>query len=295
MSKEYENQVTSAYKKESILKIIKRILGYIIYCINQDIISKNLFLKFKNPILFNSSFAFIKYYIKVEFKRWYLFGKNSYFSFPIKNENYVLFPLHLIPESSTLVHAPFYMNELFCIEQLSKSLPVGWKLYVKEHQVMAGERDFKFYKKVNSLPNVKMVQFNYFNDPKPWILNSKGVVTITGTTAFEAVMLGKKAVVFGDLPFNVINGITRVTSFETLPTYLKEFKSVDNIHSCAAYLATIKKIGAEFRFLSLLTESEEILKGNKIENDEFKNEIDKLIKFYEKAYAYYLNNEQKEC
>lgn len=41
-----------------------------------------------------------------------------------------------------------------------------------------------------------MVQLNYYNDPKPWITKSQGVVTISGTSAYEAALLGKHSIVF---------------------------------------------------------------------------------------------------
>lgn len=78
-------------------------------------------------------------------------------------------PLHLIPESTTSILSPFYINELSVIEAVSKSIPAGWFLYVKEHQAMLGERSLSFYKAINKLPNVKMVQLNYYNESKPWI------------------------------------------------------------------------------------------------------------------------------
>ena len=53
-------------------------------------------------------------------------------------------PLHLIPESTTLVKAPYFINELTLIEAVSKSLPIGWFLYVKEHQSMLGERSIEY-------------------------------------------------------------------------------------------------------------------------------------------------------
>ncbi len=89
-------------------------------------------------------------------------------------------PLHLIPEATTFVKVPFYINELFLIEQIAKALPAGWYLYVREHQSMAGERSLDFYKRVNRIFNVKLVQLNYYKDPKPWIAKSLGIVTISG-------------------------------------------------------------------------------------------------------------------
>lgn len=62
---------------------------------------------------------------------------------------------------------------------------------------MIGERPLGFYKSIKKLYNVKLVKFNYYSDPKSWILNSKGVITISGSTAFEARMLSRPAAVFG--------------------------------------------------------------------------------------------------
>lgn len=290
MSVEYENQITSNYTRESVLSIFKRVVGYVIYCFNQDIISRNIFIKQKNYVLFNSSFLFLNYMIKYEIKRWILFGKNRFFRAFNFNEKYILMPLHLIPESSTSVLAPYYINELFVIEQVSKSLPTGWRLFVKEHQVMAGERNFEFYKKVNALPNAIMVQFNQFLDPKPYIVHSEGVIAITGTAAFESVMLGKSAVVFGDLPFNVIKGVVRARSFEDLTLHLKDFRTVDNIHSCAAYVATVKKVGAEIKLVYLMNQAEQILDGKKSVCEEFQKEIENLVSFYNKAFEDYFKS-----
>ena len=283
MSIEYKGDITSKYKRDSLLIIAKRLLGQIIYFFNQDFLTGNLKFKRKNPILFHSSIKLLRDIFRSEILRWYLMGKNKFFSNPEKNEKYVYMPLHLIPESSTFSLAPFYINELFIIEQISKSLPVGWMLYVKEHLAMVGERELDFYGKVNRLPNAKMVTINYYNDPKPWILNCMGVITVTGTSAFEAALLGKRSILFGEVPFNVIEGITRISNFEDLPQVISSFGEVDNIHSCAAYLSTVKQTGSEVKLKYLMTEGEKILRGEKALTDEYRNEILALKHFYEKA------------
>ena len=192
-------------------------------------------------------------------------------------------PLHLIPESTTFVKAPFYIDELNIISQISKSLPIGWILYVKEHQSMLGERSFEFYKKVNQFPNVKLVQINYYDDPKPWIENAQGVITIAGTAAYEAALLGKTSIIFSGVPFGLIKGITRANSFEELPKLIAKFGSIDNIKSCAAYLAAVKLVGSKINLKYLMLESEAILNGEKKETEEFKNKIDELMQFFDKA------------
>jgi hypothetical protein len=196
-------------------------------------------------------------------------------------------PLHLIPESTTFVKAPYYINELFLIEQISKSLPVTWKLYVKEHQAMIGERSLQFYNRINQFPNVRLVQFNFYDDPKPWIEKSKGVITISGSSAYEAAILGKKALVFADVPFKLIYGITKIDSFEQLYNEISSFGKIDNIKSCAAYIAAVKSIGLEIDIKYLISESESIINGDKIATKKFNENISSLVTFYNKAFKIY--------
>jgi hypothetical protein len=293
MSAEFKNDSTSQYDRDSIFFSLKKIIGKFLYFWNQDITAKNLFIKRKNKILFGPSYLFLWFFIKVEIKKWYLLGGNSFFSNPNEGEKYVYMPLHLIPESSTLTAAPFYINELMVIEQVSKSLPAGWMLYVKEHQSMLGERSLKFYKKVNYLHNVKMISVNYYKDPKPLISFSQGVITITGTSAYEAALLGKRSIVFGDVPFNLIEGISRVRSFEDLPSLISSFGVIDNIKSCAAYIASVKSEGSEINLKYLMREGEEILQGNTKISKKFENQIDRLKEFFEKGYNRYTESNTK--
>lgn len=182
---------------------------------------------------------------------------------------------------------PEIINELNIIEQVSKSLPINWKLYVKEHQAMVGERSLSFYSAVKKFPNVKLVKFNYYSDPKPWIQNAKGVVAISGTGAYEAAMLGKKSIIFADVPFTLIEGVHHVHSFEELPQLLASFTSIDNIKSCASYLAAIKSTGKELNLKYLIAEGERIICQNSVITEKFENEINKLVEFFSEAYDAY--------
>lgn len=288
MSIEWSNPIwsvdnTANYDRDSFLKIFKNLFGKVIYYYNLNFYKGRTFLSKKNKIFFPGAKKFFLFFLKFELKRWYLLGKNKYFSIPIIDEKYVYMPLHLIPESSTFVHAPYYINELFLIEQISKSLPIGLKLYVKEHQAMLGERSLDFYKKVNSLSNVKLIQVNYYKDPKPWITNSECVVTITGTSAYEAALMGKPSIVFGVMPFNQIDGITQITDLNELPKIFSNLTNIDNLHSCAAYIATVKQLGSNVNLNLLMIRGEKILLGNDFLDQEYINEIKNLKYFFEKS------------
>jgi capsule polysaccharide modification protein KpsS len=287
MSKEFKGTSTSQYLADPIIPVIKNTIGKILYFWDVFFKSGNYKKINWSRIIYPNPLKYFWFYAKVDIKRQFLFRSRNFFEDPVKDENYVYMPLHLIPESTTFVKAPFYFNELFIIEEISKSLPIGWKLYVKEHQSMMGERSFEFYNKVKQFPNVRLVKFNFYQDPKPWIENAKGVITITGTGAYESVMLGKKALVFGDVPFNLIEGITRINSFEKLPELIASFGNVDNIKSCAAYLATIKSIGKEINLKYLLSEGEAILRKQNKYSDEYDEQINSLLSFYDNAYEQY--------
>lgn len=111
------------------------------------------------------------------------------------NENYVYFPLHVQPEMSTMTFAPFYLDQLCIIENLSKSLPMNYRLVVKEHPSMLGRRNGDYYKRIKALPNIKFVSplTNSFEITK----NASAIFTITGTVGLEAMIMKKPVIVLG--------------------------------------------------------------------------------------------------
>lgn len=284
MPSEFKNTITSKYEADSIWKIIKHLYSIFRYFYNQDITAKNRKVKKKNKILFNDSWEYFKFYWRVDWNRRKYLRANPLFENPVKGEKYVYMPLHLIPESTTFVKAPFYINELSIIEAVSKALPATWKLYVKEHQAMLGERSIEFYRKVKKIPNVRLVQINYYKDPKPWIVNSQGVITITGSSAYESALLGKKSIVFGDVMFGVIEGVSKVKSLEQLPNLIKDLGSIDNQTSCAAYISAVKKVGFSINLKYLMMEGERIIRGISKMSKKYEVELDNLEKLYIEAF-----------
>src|SRR5690606_12929500 len=68
------------------------------------------------------------------------YATRDLFEKPVPGERYVLFPIHFQPEASTLVRGPYYLDQASLIEDIAKSLPVGYRLYVKEHMANRGRR-----------------------------------------------------------------------------------------------------------------------------------------------------------
>lgn len=276
----YINDVTSQYKPDGLFKVFRTLIGKAIYFRKQDAIGNNKAIKASNPLLYPSTKEYLKFYFNYEFRKRRLMGRNKFFHEP-EDVNYLYMPLHLIPESTTFSISPLYVNELTIIEAVSKCLPAGWWLYVKEHQALVGERGTDFYEKVNRLPNVRMVKLNYYHDPKPWISKSQGVVTISGTTAYEAALMGKHSILFADTSFSLIDGIQRVNSFERLPDAISKFKMpLNNRKSCAAYIEAVKHMGYPIDIKVLMNRGEEILRNLDKIDDNYQKNLDNLEQLF---------------
>lgn len=134
---------------------------------------------------------------------------NSYNKLSISNTGecpYLYFPLHLQPEASSVPLGNEYSDQLLVVDYLTKNLQDGVFLYVREHpaifhRISSNEkiktvRSAKFYDKLNSNPKVKLVSLQ--ENHLELVKNSLGIVTLTGTVAFEAFGLNKLAFIFGD-------------------------------------------------------------------------------------------------
>jgi hypothetical protein len=124
----------------------------------------------------------------------------DYFDRPRTGERYVLFPIHFQPEASTLVQAPYYLDQASLIEDISKSLPVGYQVYVKEHVSNRGRRPLAFYKRLREVFGVRLLG----PDEDTWTLirDADAVAVITGTVGWEGLLFGKPVVTFGDVFYN---------------------------------------------------------------------------------------------
>ncbi len=116
---------------------------------------------------------------------------------------FIYFPLHLDPEASTMVISPLHTNQFAIIEALSKAAPLSMDIVVKEHQTMLGNRPYGFYKALSRLPGVRLI--SPFADSLDLIRKAALTATITGTAAWEAMLLQKPALIIGESPFRAID------------------------------------------------------------------------------------------
>ena len=136
------------------------------------------------------------------------------------NEPFVLLSLHVQPESSIDVFAPHYFDQLWLVEQIVRSLPCTHKLYVREHSCGIGSREFYFFQRVKKMPNTFLVDPHI--DSWEFIKKADVVITITGTSAYEAALLGTPAIIFSDLLFDQLPRIYRCRCIEDLKFQIRE-------------------------------------------------------------------------
>lgn len=147
-------------------------------------------------------------------------GYGDLYDQPIMGEEYAYFALHTEPEYLPTLVAPFYKDQIWLIIQVARSLPVHMKLYVKDHPQMIGLRTRAYYKAIKKIPNVRLI--NPAVSSFELTQKSKLSVTITGTSAWEALLLKKPAIIFGNVFYEKLSGVKLCRNIYDLPYMIRE-------------------------------------------------------------------------
>ena len=151
----------------------------------------------------------------------------------LSDEKFIYFPLGLEPERQLLIRAPLQNNQLQTISNIARSIPVEYKLFVKEHPEMkntAGWRDVNYYQRILDYPNVELIHMSI--KPKEILEKCSLVTTLVGSSAFEASFYNKPSVVLGDSDYSVLPWIFHPKTITDLPHVIKDAlnSQVDTIH-----------------------------------------------------------------
>ena len=166
-------------------------------------------------------------------------------------EKYFLFPLQYEPEASTFVRAFPFFNQMFIIQQIATALPLGITLIVKEHKGNPGYRKSTFYRELQYLPNVKLVDRE--TELNSLISNSIGIITLTSRMGWEGLVLKKPVIALGSSFYTFFEEVKKPGSWMELKRMIEEcVKNIDNdnkdsdydkklLSYTAAYISLIKK------------------------------------------------------
>lgn len=202
-------------------------------------------------------------------------GYGNLFEKPKENEDFAFFPLHTEPEIATLVLAPFYTNQIALIQNIAKSLPVLFKLYVKEHPSMLYYRPRSYYKELKKIPNLRLIDVKVSSTDL--IKKAKIVLTITGAGGWEGVLLKKPVITFGSVFYNELSMVKHSDNIEELPNLVKECLEnyLPNDEELVNFLSAIFENSLPLNYFDLWQEGtlKEILS-----NKEFQKFVDFLAK-----------------
>ena len=134
-------------------------------------------------------------------------------------EDFFLYPLHYHPEGSTSVSAKYTDYEFNAIKNIAISLPWGVKLYVKEHVSAEGIRPPRFYRDLEKFPNIRLLAPT--ENTKKIIKNSMGIITLTSTVGYEALILNRPVIILGDVFYSINPNCFTVRDFYLLPEMVK--------------------------------------------------------------------------
>lgn len=155
---------------------------------------------------------------------WPLARIRGRFETPQPGERYVLAPLQVHPEATLMVWAPHSLDQLNFLTTVARSIPMTHKLYVKEHVVSVGTRPPGFYKRLSSLPNVRLI--SPFVHPHDLIRGADMVTTINSTIGWEAMLYEKPVLTVGDVFYNDFDRILRARSPQEIATRIAEGLSI---------------------------------------------------------------------
>lgn len=131
-------------------------------------------------------------------------------------EKFVFYALHYQPEQSTLAQGLWYANQVALVEDLSKSLPLGYSLVVKEHPWGRGNRAAWQYQHMEGLYNVRLCDA----PAKDIIRRAEAVVAVSGTVALESLVLDKPTVLLGRNFFEFCDLYYRPGCIQEVPAIL---------------------------------------------------------------------------
>lgn len=185
-------------KESSLLGKLDRVKRFVA---NKDVDKNDPTLLVNNKLRLQNSAQ--EEFNKLEYKK----IKKTLFK-PESERPFVFVGLHKQPEASVDVLGRYYEDQFQNINNLWRALPSGWDLIIKEHAVAIGDRSSSFYKKLQALPNVYLVDENV---PSYEIIKKASLVaTVSGSIAYEAALMDVPSVTFAPCFFNGLNACTQI-------------------------------------------------------------------------------------
>ena len=162
-------------------------------------------------------------------------------------EKFVYFPLGIDQEHSLLIGAPFHTNQIETVRHVAKSIPIEYKLYVKEHP-FSGTRNWRSisdYKEIMDIPNVRLLHHSVPNDEL--FQNCSLVIGTMGSSCLDAAFYGKPSIIFGKMFYSILPSVHRVETLTELPEIIySSLQETVNLQDIERFMTIFKKNSFDF-------------------------------------------------
>ncbi len=155
--------------------------------------------KFRSALNYNIYQPLNAYYISKHLRKHAKYIERNMLE---KSDPFIFFPLHFEPEVSIQIFGRPYQNQIELIRNIALSVPVGRKVVVKEHPRSIGFRPYSYYQKLLDIPNVFLI--DPYIKAHQIIPYSQLVAVISGSIGFEAAIMGKPVLSFGNAAYNIL-------------------------------------------------------------------------------------------
>jgi hypothetical protein len=124
-------------------------------------------------------------------------------------------------ERHLLIDSPFFTNQIEVIRSVAKAIPAGYWLYVKENpsNVTRNWRPISQYEEIMNIPNVKLIHPTFSN--QELLSNCSLVISIAGSSSFEAAFYQKSSIVFGNVLYSLLPSVHKVGKLDDLPKLIR--------------------------------------------------------------------------
>jgi hypothetical protein len=186
-------------------------------------------------------------------------------------EPYIFIALQCEPERQTCPIAGVFGHQFLMIDMLSKRLPDGWQLYVKEHvsqfkdyQPAERSKSIDFYDRIAAMPNVKLVPLS--TTSFELIDNAQASATVSGSVGWESVVRGKPSLLFGNSWYRDCHGVFVIHTIEECAHAIRELQNGFQVkrQKLNAFVRTIEAVSVRgyidrfYAQLGILTPEENV-------------------------------------
>ncbi|QDK43238.1 hypothetical protein DOM21_17600 [Bacteriovorax stolpii] len=134
---------------------------------------------------------------------------------PIPSEKFVYYPFHVPMDVALTVRAPLFVDQYYLIDYISRNIPNGYSLAIKEHPAMIGVVEYKRIKDLLSR-NDNIVFLNPDINNHEVMTRMDLLLTVNSKTGAESLMQGRKVICLGDAFYNKSKSVRFVDNIDNL-------------------------------------------------------------------------------